>query len=141
MAHAKQRLSEIEKELRRQTAAKFHEVVDAKFKGNRSEAARALGLTRQRFQLYLEGRFTAGAEILGLACELWGIEIIVGNIRLTSQQLRKRKVLVDSKEPLQLDLFNKPQALSSRNVAAVVKRKNSETLSLVLEISLADHVH
>src|SRR5690349_5898623 len=99
MAKAAKRLTEIDRQLRKQVGSKFLEIVDTKFRGNRSEAARALGLTRQRFQLYLEEKFTPGLEILGLSCELWGIEFAVGNIRLTAQHLRKNKAFVERATP------------------------------------------
>jgi len=137
------RLTEIDKEFRREAAAKFREVVDTQFNGNETAAARALGLHRQRFTLYLHEKFTPSADVLGLACELWGIEIVVGNIKLRSQQLRKRKAFVSRKMPVQLalDLFNKPQELSSENVFATVSRKTSKTLSLVLDITLTKNAH
>lgn len=136
------RLSEIDKQFRKQAASKFREVVDKRFDGNETAAARSLGLQRQRFKLYLQEKFTPGPDVLGLACELWGIEIVIGNIRLGAGQLRKRKVFVRTNLPVQLalDLFNKPQELSSQNVVATVSRKTSETLSLVLDITLAEHV-
>ncbi|PYR83223.1 MAG: hypothetical protein DMG19_19625, partial [Acidobacteria bacterium] len=94
-------------------------------------------------KLYLQEKFTPSADVLGLACELWGIEIVVGNIKLRSQQLRKRKAFVSRKMPVQLalDLFNKPQELSSENVFATVSRKTSKTLSLVLDITLTKNAH
>ncbi len=143
LRHMSKRLTEIDKEFRREAASKFREVVDTQFNGNETAAARALGLHRQRFKLYLQEKFTPSADVLGLACELWGIEIVVGNIKLRSQQLRKRKAFVSRKMPVQLalDLFNKPQELSSENVFATVSRKTSKTLSLVLDITLTKNAH
>jgi len=138
MKTAKKRLTEIEKEIRKQTAEKFLTVVESKYEGNRSAAARALRLTRQRFQLYLEGR-TAGPELLVLACEIWGIEFAIDSIRLSSEQLRRRKSSIGARRtPLQLDLFNQPQTAEGDNFVVVVKRSASKRLAVEVEFNLAE---
>lgn len=129
-------LTQTDLELRKEVAAKFREVVERRFKNNKTRAANSLGITRQRLQPYLEEACTPGADVLALACERWEIELTVGNITLSARQLRKRTALVEPKQPIQLGLFNRPQELSSRNVVAVVRRKDLKTLALALEITL-----
>lgn len=101
-------------------------------------AADDLGISRQRFRRYLEGKMTPKADVLLLAMARWKLRLSYQGVVFSAVPRRARtKVPVASQ--MKLDLFNEPQVVRSEggNIRLRVARKELDTLRLSVEISLA----
>ena len=106
--------------------------------GSEQAAAKALGISRQRFKQYLDKKMTPKADVLLVAMANWGLKVPYEGITF-SANAKSRRVKQGLPEQLTLDYFDEPQVLrdEQNNVELKVSRKQSDTLRFAVEIRLA----
>ena len=75
-----------EDDLRDQVRTEFERIVDTMFDGKKAPVARALDISPQMLNEYLNKRSTPRAAVLACACELWGLEFKIGNARMSAKK-------------------------------------------------------
>jgi len=106
--------------------------------GSEQAAAKALGISRQRFRKYLDKQMTPKADVLLVAMANWSLKIGYEGVTFSAKTTASRtKPAVP--EQLTLDYFDEPQILrdEQNNVEFRVSRKESNRLKLAVEIRLA----
>ena len=106
--------------------------------GSEQAAAKALGISRQRFKKYLDRKMTPKADVLLVAMANWKLRIVHEGISF-SADFRRTKTKPVPPEQLSLDYFDEPQVLrdDQRNVEIKVSRKQNDTLKFAVEVRLA----
>jgi hypothetical protein len=125
-----------EKRLRTAIAREFRRV--AAGYGSEQAAARAIGISRQRFKQYLDKKMTPKADVLLVAMANWSLKIPYEGVTFSARSSSTR-VKPQLPEQLTLDYFDEPQILhdGQRYVEVRVSRKQADTLKLAMEIRLA----
>ena len=106
--------------------------------GSEQAAARALGISRQRFRKYLDKKMTPKADVLLVAMANWRLRIDYEGVTFSAKTNAPRTKPVVP-EQLTLDYFDEPQILrdEQNNVEFRLSRKQSNRLKLAVEIRLA----
>ena len=106
--------------------------------GSEQAAAKALGVSRQRFKKYLDMKMTPKADVLLVAMAKWPLDITHEGIRFKAILSRKKAKPLPAGQ-LTLDYFDQPQVLQDdqKNVEIRVSRKQSDTLKFAVEVRLA----
>jgi hypothetical protein len=125
-----------EKGLRSVIAKEFRKM--ATTYGSEQAAAKALGVSRQRFKKYLDMKMTPKADVLLVAMAKWPVDITHEGIRFKAVLSRKKAKPAPAGQ-LTLDYFDQPQVLQDdqKNVEIRVSRKQSDTLKFAVEVRLA----
>jgi transcriptional regulator with XRE-family HTH domain len=100
---------------------------------SRTDAAKALRISRQALYNYLNGVSVPREKVLARAMELWGLEVRVGNIVFTKDSFHKR----DKPEPVakQLNLLAQLDAIKQKDLQLNVKRVG-KVLKVSVEIGI-----
>jgi hypothetical protein len=97
-------------------------------------AAKKLGVSRQTFHSYLNGSATPRSKRLAKAIKLWKLEFNVANYTPPVLPQAQQRVQ-QSKEPLQLELWQALDSIKARDLDVTVKRVG-KSLRVAVEIAI-----
>lgn len=98
-----------------------------------SAAARALGVSRQAFHNYLNGKSLPRKQVLARAIELWNFNIAVGGSLLDRDSFRENN---PEPMPRQLILWEALDNIKARDLKIDVKRSGT-TLDVLVKIDIS----
>lgn len=96
-------------------------------------AARALGVTRQAFHNYLNGKSVPRPTVMGQAMDLWDFNIKIGDVSLDRSSFPKRDESVQRSE--QLTFLETWDSIRQQDMKIAVKRVGS-TLKVEVNIDI-----
>ena len=102
-----------------------------------SQAATALGVSRQSFHQYLAAAATPHPETIARAMDLWGIKPLYKGQEISRGSLGGADRRVEMPPPSQLSLFSLfdvPQECHNDNLVVVVKRSHDSTLQVTIKM-------
>jgi predicted transcriptional regulator len=103
-----------------------------------TQAAKALGVSRQAVYNYVNEISTPRAKVLAKAMELWGLEIRIGQTiydRSSFEKSRPAKPIPVEARPVQLDLWRQLDAIKNEDLQIGVKRVG-KTLRVSVQIAI-----
>ena len=122
----------VEVEFRRDVATK----IDAYIRQNKktkAQAARELGISRQRLHRYLKRLMTPKSDFLCAVAKKWSLEFTYkGSSFAASAFINKQSVKAVA--PSQLELFKRPQVFRNSQVEVRIQRMGSGNFDLSIEI-------
>jgi transcriptional regulator with XRE-family HTH domain len=126
--------SQAETAFRRDIAAKLRDYIQRNVK-SQAQAARELGISRQRLQKYLQREMTPRSDFLCDVAQKWNLEFIYRGRPFAAGAFKTvPRAKVGSE--WQLSLFDKPQVLRNDEWEVRVHRKSPKSLDLSIEIRL-----
>jgi len=130
------KLTPAAKEFREETARRFKAAKDDRGL-TVTEAALALGVSRQSFHQYLAALATPHPETIARAMDLWGIKLLHKGEEISRGSFVGGDRRVESPRPSQLSLlslFDVPQECTNDNLVVVVKRTHDSTLQVTIKM-------
>lgn len=126
--------SQSELAFRRDIAQKLGDYIQRNNK-SKAQAARELGISRQRLQKYLEKEMTPKSDFLCDATQKWNLEFAYRGRSFAAGAFKKPPA-VKGRSEAQFSLFDKPQVLRNDEWEVRVHRKSPKSLDLSIEIRL-----
>lgn len=133
LTSVKNRRSTADQAFLRDIAKKLGDYIREK-KMSKAAAARALGISRQRLQKYLDKEMLPGANFLCRVSEKWKIQFVYKGNGFASTAFKVPHATKVASE--QLKLFDKPQILRNDKWEVRVHRRGPSGLDLAIEIRL-----
>jgi transcriptional regulator with XRE-family HTH domain len=119
-------------EWRSEIAARFREAIKERHLTN-AQAAEMLGVKRQTMWLYLNEKATPGGNVIGKACQLWGISMSRKGVEFSAGAFRpKRKT--SAPRPRHMGLFDALKMLREAELETQVIGKSGEYFDLRIRI-------
>jgi transcriptional regulator with XRE-family HTH domain len=121
----------------------FREHISRLFEGARinqrisqKEAAKQIGISPQRFNLYLAKQATPSAFVFLKACKRWNLKVVHEGVEFSARKLSKKQQS-RLQSPEQLPLFSVLKELGDDSLDVRINKKGPDRLDLSLEIKFA----
>jgi hypothetical protein len=118
--------------VRQQVATRILDHIAEKFGNNRAEAAKSLGMTRQRLFSYTSGKALPRPQVFDLILQKWNLDLLGEKYSRASGGSKHPHT-----QPAQRLLFEGPLTLMSEEMKVVITRKGPR---LVAKIEIATDV-
>ncbi len=125
----------LEMQLREEIKRRFEEAM-SRYRINQKEAAKQIGISPQRFNLYMAKEATPSAFVFLNACKRWNLRVVHKNVEFGAKKLSKKQQS-RRERPEQLLLFSVLKELGDDSLGIRINKKGPDRLDLSLEIKFA----